>query len=260
MSARTEVENYVVCGWRDFRVAEWVIKSLPLLEVAFSHPPCPIYTLSLDKGLLPKGKNDCSLEDFRRKQKVVMSGGFEGTEGHMKAVSDMWEVRGLVGPLWQSEVVLMLEPDSYITRRKKRSPIVNVRQRQELWSTSGKVDAVIVLPEKSANLSDEEYYQMIHKHIAPASWCANVENPSYFEIINRLQKQEVWDLVRFFVHKPRPHASFLDMTRNLTLEEVGEQLYIHLLDMVLSNRYEVNHLVPPDKEAQVIMNNVAREL
>ena len=46
----------------------------------------------------------------------------------------------------------MLEPDSYIVRQKGRQPIVNIEQREQLWSTSGLVDAVILLPEKEVDV------------------------------------------------------------------------------------------------------------
>jgi glycerol-3-phosphate cytidylyltransferase-like family protein len=76
-------------------------------------------------------------------------------------------------------VVLMLEPDSYITKYKAREPIVNMEQRSDLWSTSGLVDGVILLLEKDEDVSIEEHYGQIHQHIQPAVWCVNVENPDW---------------------------------------------------------------------------------
>jgi len=51
MSAKQEVERYILNNWADATVARWVISQLELLKRAYSFPPCPVYVLSLKEGL-----------------------------------------------------------------------------------------------------------------------------------------------------------------------------------------------------------------
>lgn len=258
MGTRLEVENFITSSWIDKRVASWVIGKLPLLEYGFTHPPCPVYNLSLEKGLVLE--NIPFQGDFEHSNKLVMSGGFEGTEGHLKVVQEMYETRALTGKV-QNPIVLMLEPDSYIRNRKQREPLVNLHQRKSLWSTSGLVEAIIVLPDKPESLSAHDFYdKQIHRLIAPASWCVNIGNPHYFEIMNRGEEEMQYDLVRLFVHHIEVHTSFLNSTRRLTGEEVRAKLRDYLLELVKCNRYTTTGFISPEEEVNIYMERIASGL
>ena len=257
MSVRNEVESYITNSWQDKKVAKWVIGSLPLLEKGFTHSPCPVFNLSFEHGLVKKYEASTD-NTFRNNRKIVMSGGFEGTEGHMHAVSELREVRALT---INAPFVLMLEPDSYITQQKGRHPIVNIKQREQLWSTSGLVENIILLPEKEDGVSSEKHYLQIHKHIAPAVWCANVENPYWLEIITRMQESEELDIIRVFKHWPELHTSFINSTKDLSAEEVKNTLYSYFLDFCRKPEiYAVPHLTTPEEIAKIIVERVVKDL
>lgn len=260
MSVRNEVESYITDNWQDKRVAGWVIGSLALLEKGFTYPPCPIFNLSFEHGLVKK--HGIPTDDtFRGSRKIVMSGGFEGTKGHMHAVAEMREVRALTADI-DTPLVLMLEPDSYITQLKRRNPIVNISQREQLWSTSGLIDVIILLPEKKSEVSDEEHYKHIYKCIAPAVWCANVDNPHRLEIITRMQEEdEALDIIRIFKHGPQLHTSFVNSTKDLTAEEVKKTIYPYFLNLCKNPEiYNVPHSTTPEEIAKIIAERVVNGL
>jgi hypothetical protein len=222
MGARAEVESRVRSGWIDPKVAEWVLRNFPLLEFDGASLACPVYKLD----------DVSSVAKFKDRLKIVISGGFEGTKGHLEAIRrDLPEIRALDREKWGALLVVMLEPDSYIITRKGRKPIVNLDERQELWSASGLVDAVIILPEEKRNESVASRYALIHKKIEPALWCTNKENPSHYEILMR-RDLNMFDISRLLLHEPRPHASFLASTQKLKAEEVRVRLRDYITDLV----------------------------
>jgi len=259
MSARNEVEDNILNIWRDKRVAKWVVGGLPLLREGLTHQPCPVFKLSLGDGLSPE--NDVIFDgDFGNNRKMVMSGGFEGTRGHLWSVKEMREARALMADA-SIFLVLMLEPDSYIIRQKGRQPIANIEQRTQLWSISGLVDAVILLPEKEEGVPDEEHYLKIHRQIAPAVWCANAENPHWLKIITRMQAAGSVEIVRLFKHRPELHTSFLSSTRELSVRGVRKALYPYVLGLVKdTGSYQVPHFLTPEQTTKIILERVARGL
>jgi hypothetical protein len=257
MSARSEVENNIQASWKDKKVARWVISNLPLLKESFTHSPCPVFTLSLDDGL--QQKSGPIFSDFRWTPKIVMSGGFEGTKGHVLAAKEMWETRALRAE--KSPLVIMLEPDSYIANQKGRKPIVDIKYREKLWSTSNLVDALILLPEKKEGVSVEQHYLGVHEQIAPALWCANVENRHWLEIIYRgLQQTEPFDLNRLYIQRPQPHTSFVAATRDLSAREVKKALYPYILGIVRSGTYQLPHFLTDEQTAQILFEEIKRGL
>lgn len=260
MGVRAEIEGSIIDRWSDKDVASWVIKKLPLLRYGFTHSPCPVYGLSLEQGLIPLNDTDFSLDKFKEKDKIVMSGGFEGTEGHIKVVNEMYETRILTNKS-SSPIVLMIEPDSYIQKQKKREPLVSLNQRIALWSTSGLVEAVMVLPEKPDDLSVIDFYDhKIPELISPSTWCVNVENPYFFEIMNRGASSPTYDLIKLFVHHIEVHTSFLNSTRLLKKDDVKEELQSYLLDLIKSNKYTSTKLLSPEEEVEMFMQRIAEGL
>lgn len=254
MGARAEVESRVRSEWFDPKVAEWVLRNFPLLEFDGASLACPVYKLD----------DVSSVAKFKDHLKIVISGGFEGTEGHLEAIRDLPGIRALDREKWGALLVVMLEPDSYIITRKGRKPIVNLDERQELWSTSGLVDAVIILPEEKKDESATARYAFIHKKIEPALWFANVENPNHYEILMR-QDLTMFDISRLLLHEPRPHASFLASTQKLNAEEVRKRLREYITDMVKNGagRYNVQPDVPSgelDYIAGVFINEALKGL
>lgn len=258
MSVKKEVERHIVTHWRDGQVAKWVLDRTPLLERGNTHPSCPVLSLSIKEGLHVEVGDENLLKDFREAPKVVTSGGFEGNRGHIRVVSDMQEVRILTNPV--RFVVLMLEPDSYITKHKAREPLVNMKQRSDLWSTSGLVDAVILLPEEDEDMSTEERYVQIHQHIQPAVWCANIENPDWHQIITRGGLDFI-SLVRILVHKNEVHTSFLHSTMNLSVEELREALLEYSLEIARkTSSHQSSMIISPEQIARIIYGRFVQGL
>ncbi len=256
MGARAEVESHIYSNWADRRVANWVIKSLPLLERGFTHPPCPVYSLSLENGL--EQKNDTPFPgEFKTTSKIVISGGFEGTYGHLMAIKDVHEVRAITAKD-DSFVVLMLEQDSYIVNRKKRSPMVNIDQREKLWSTSGLVDAVILLPDQDITVNLASYFSRVHELIQPAVWCANIENKYWREIISRGELNQDIEAVRITDFESYLHTSFLASTMNFESQELKVQLYNYVLELVKKTETpQVLENVSPEEIAKIVFERVA---
>jgi len=256
---RAEVEARIYEGWRDKDVAKWVISKFSLLEHGYTHPECPVYQLSLSDGLQLDNNNN-KYPNFNATKKLVMSGGFEGIEGHLKVVEEMQEVRTLTADS-SSLIVLMIEPDSYVINRKQREPLINLRQRTGLWSTSGLVDAIICLPDKPDDISASEFYDhRIHDLISPATWCVNVEHPHYFDISNRGISSPSHDLLRLFVHHIEVHTSFLSSTKGLTKDEGREKLRNYLLELIKSDRYVTTKLFTPEEELELYWERIAKGL
>lgn len=231
MSVQQEVEHRIREGWQDSKVANWVIKNLPLLEHGYTHRQCPVYKLDLERGLTQLNNEFHEIAQFKEKPKIVISGGFEGTRGHMAALDEVYEHRTLTADS-NTPVVIMLEQDSYILKHKQRQPLVNLKERTELWSTSGLVDTVIVLPEQPNNGQLTDFYRQIHGHIAPANWCVNVENKRWHEIILRGEVEWIIDAGRLLSNESFVHTSFLAATSSLRGNQVAENLKKYILDLV----------------------------
>lgn len=258
MSAKNEVERHIVARWHDGQVARWVLDRMPLLEKGNTHPSCPVLSLSMEEGLHVEVGDESLLKDFREAPKIVASGGFEGNRGHIRVVSDMEEVRILTNP--ERLVVLMLEPDSYITKHKAREPIVNMEQRSDLWSTSGLVDAVISLPEKDEDMGTEEHYGQIHQHIQPAVWCVNIENPDWCQIILRGELDSI-SLVRIFAHKNEVRSSFLHSTMNLSVGELRKALLDYSLEIAKkASSHQSSMIISPEQIAGIIYDKFVQGL
>jgi glycerol-3-phosphate cytidylyltransferase-like family protein len=258
MSVKKEVERQVFAHWQDERVAEWVLDRMPLLEKGSTHSLCPVLSLSMEKGLRVKVGDESLLNNFRKAPKIITSGGFEGNRGHIRVVSDMQEVRMLTNP--ERLVVLMLEPDSYIAKHKAREPIVNMEQRSDLWSTSGLVDAVILLPEEDGDMKTEKRYVQIHRHIQPAVWCANIENPDWQQIIMRGELDFI-SLVRILVHKNEVHTSFLRSTMNMSAGELKEALLKYSLEIAKkASSHQSSMIISPEQIAGIIYDKFVQGL
>ena len=258
MGVKNEVEHHIITSWQDRQVARWVLDRLSLLEKGNTHPSCPVLSLSMEEGLHLEVGDENILKDFHEAQKIVASGGFEGNRGHIRAVSDMEEVRVLTNP--DRLVVLMLEPDSYITKHKAREPLVNIEQRSDLWSTSGLVDAVILLPEEDEDMSTEEHYGQIHQHIQPAVWCVNIENPDWRQIIMRRELDFI-DLVRIIVHKNEVHSSFLHSTMNLSVGELRMAFLDYSLEIAKkASSHQSSTIISPEQIAGIIYDRFVQGL
>lgn len=228
MGVRNEFESNIYSNWNDRRVARWVVDRLPLLERAFSKPPCPVFTLSLD-GTLDQIDGE-PFDNFKETPKLLMSGGFEGTNAHIQVAKEMRDAKAL-SMSEDSLCVFLLEPDSYISQ-KGRDPIFDIHERVTLWSTSGLLDGIVCLPEKSSKTDISEHYLNIHQALSPAGWCSNPENPSYFEIVTRMREQESFELIRLFKNQPEIHSSFLDSTRKMKVRQVNKTLKNYVFDLV----------------------------
>ena len=120
---------------------------------------------------------------------------------------------------------------------------------------------MILLPEKEVDVPDEEHYLQIHRRIAPAVWCANVENPYWLKIITRMQADGPVDIIRLFKHRPELHTSFLTSTRELSAMEVRKALYPYMLGLVRdTDSYQVPHFLTPEQTTNVVLRRVARGL
>jgi hypothetical protein len=231
MGIKQEVENNIAQNWKDKQVAKWVISKLPLLEIGFKHSECPVYSIDFENGLISKnGIGDPEL--FKSKPKLVMSGGFEGTRGHISVVGNMYETMSLSRKQnWMA--VLLLEPDSYIHNMKKRKPLTTLSQRESLWKTSGMLDAIVLLPDSSTIKDKTNFYFKINKLIGTAEWCASIENPAWKEIITRQGVQWCLDASRIYGDELYIHSSFLDSTKNIEARELERKLFEDVLSRVL---------------------------
>ncbi len=260
MSVAAEVKQDIMNRWREPRVARWVIDQLPLLHQDGERPSVPVYALSLRTGLRQLNNASSRFSDFRNTQKLVISGGLEGTAGQTRAIKEIDEIRTLTSGHEKTAIAVMIEPDRFIIDQKCRRPIVNQRQRSLLWSTSGLIDAVINLPRRQRGVIPTNHYSRIHDHIAPAEWVTNVENPARFEIIMRKDRKAL-DIIRLIKHQPMPHTSFLEATRTLSVQETRAALFDHLLGMVKKpDLYTISEFIPPKESAAILYQEMSRGL
>ncbi len=207
------IKKRIYNGWTDEKVATWVISQLPLLDIGERHTSVPVLKLSLEKGLeVDSGIID--LETFKNSNKLVISGGFEGNQGHLLAIENLNDSQILAYPNYLK--VLQLEPDSYVVNTKKRQPLLNLSERVVLWSTSQKVDTVVILPERQEFQGIESHYTEIDRLIQPANWFASTDNPYWRKIITRPGKNII-DISQLVDHEPEMHTSFLMSTRNMNV-------------------------------------------
>ncbi len=254
-----EARRYIQENWKDLRVANWVINKLPLLELGNRFPPCPIYTISISDGLSLSRNLPSNITEFQSSKKLVISGGFEGTAGHMSAIKDMEEAR-IFTDGGSHKVVIMLEPDSYIRKFKEREPLMKLNERSFLWSTSSLVDAVILLPEREQSMSKYDHYASIAKAISPATWCVNVENKHKQEILTRSVGKEGVNLNGLFINKPEVHASFLHSTMNMDATQVEDGLFEYLLKLLKSGQFINTNQIDIESLAAVLLNDLTSSL
>ena len=254
MSAKQEVERYILNNWADATVARWVISQLELLKRAYSFPPCPVYVLSLKEGLHRKNGAE-SRDEFLDKPKLVTSGGFEGVHGHVRLIEeDLYETRALMRKdRSELPIALLLEPDQYI-ETKKRKPLVTLKQREEMWSTSGLVDAVVLLPEADSGFTDERYLA-IHQILVPAAWSTTIENPHHFNIVMR--GQHAIDIILLVAHYPEPHTSFLCSTRDVPAKAFPNMLFQYMLELA---RNPKAYILPPLQDPEDIAAEICSRL
>ncbi len=129
-----------------------------------------------------------------------------------------------------------------------------------LWSTSGLVDAVILLPEEDEDMSTEEHYGQIHQHIQPAVWCVNIENPDWRQIIMRRELDFI-DLVRIIVHKNEVHSSFLHSTMNLSVGELRMAFLDYSLEIAKkASSHQSSTIISPEQIAGIIYDRFVQGL
>lgn len=230
MSVERQVKNQIIKTWKDKQVANWVIDSLPLLEVGLAQQECPIYTFSLEDGL--KQTNIAKpIQRFKETPKLVMSGGFEGTIGHLRAVDNLHEIRALTTK-GDCLLVLMLEPDSYIRNVKERDPLINLPQREILWSTSGLINAVILIPDSSLIENKGVYFSRLSERIGQTRWCTSIENPAWREIITRDDMSGALDIIRANNDELYVHTSLLASSKNVRPDEMKQRIYDDILSRI----------------------------
>ena len=211
-----QVKDRIRDEWLDPGVANWVISQLPLLDMA-TKPARPILSLSEIQSTNPL-----------RQKKLVLSGGLEGTTGHVKAFGFARETRALMGeyPVDGLPIFALLEPDSFIAQ-KNRTPLATQPERANLWATSGLVDGVILLPDRNQNADPASHYLAIYESVAPASWLTTGDNPAITEILKRGPKKG-FDIGNIVPRTITPHASFLSETKSMERDDVRTALFEHI--------------------------------
>lgn len=212
-----QIKERILDEWLDAGVAKWVISQLPLLDLP-PKPACQILSLS-------EIKPPFILQPIK---KLVLSGGLEGTSGHVSAMEFARETRALMkeNPIEDLPIFALLEPDSFI-ERKGRKPLVTQAERAKLWATSDLADGVILLPDASRNIDQASHYQIIHESIAPALWLTTGENSAMIEILKRGPKNGI-DVGTIVPRTISPHASFLAETKPMGKNDVKEALFRHV--------------------------------
>lgn len=227
---RTEVCERVRDKWLDPRVAELVIAQMMAWRIEVAERS-PIVGLRYgDQGLEFIGSAPWWLE----MDKYVTSGGFEGSVGHQRALMELREAKVLGGQ--GALIVLLLEPDSYIRKRKRREPLATLEERAEIWATSGLCDAVVCLPDLPAGINQTGHYELVHERLKPARWCTNVNHPYLREVILRGGKQAV-DLFQIFQTPASIHVSVLASTQGMRWEEAVESLRQRVMDIAKSGEF-----------------------
>lgn len=246
MAGIEAVKNAIDYTWADPRVAAWVKCCLPLLEFGFTYPPCPVFQLSFNDGLSTVSGQLTPLE-FQTKSKIGITGGFEGDRRHLALIG---EIRDQPHQN-DSFIALFLEPDSYFESLKQRPPLINLVDRVEFWSTSGQVDAVVILPEH-ADISTLAYYLQIHTLTAPISWCVNEENPYWQEMAN-YANQPPFNLI-YPSRQPILGINFLYSTQSTTAEKLPQLLYEHLYNLCQDATYQIPPEVTPRQQAWQLLS------
>lgn len=221
--------------WLDAGVAKWVISQLPLLDMA-AKPACPILSV-------PEVKFLNQPPPIKR---LVISGGLEGTTGHVKAFGFAHETRALMKkhPLDGLPIFALLEPDAFITQ-KGRKPLATQPERAQLWATSGLVDGVILLPDRDQEVDPTPHFLTIHKSIAPALWLTTGENPAMVEILKRGSPKNGIDVGAIIPRTITPHASFLAETKPMGRDDVRAALFEHVALLYRQKHQATFTLLPP---------------
>lgn len=201
---------------------------------------------------------------LRSVKKLVLSGGLEGTAGHVGAMKFAHETRTLMeeDPIDGLPIFALLEPDSYI-RKKGREPLATQQERAELWATSGLVDGVVLLPDRDQDPSPARRYPKIHELLAPALWLTTDDNPAMVEILRRGLKTaiDIGDIIPRTIDKP--HATFLSNTRSMKRTDVRAALFEHIA-LLYSEKYRYSfQILSADTYLDVIeaiVDELAKEL
>lgn len=218
------IAQHIRDTWADAVVAEWVLENLELLWIHNTKDQAPIYHISRDN-------NSYIFADQPPPphKKLVLSGGLEGTRGHVDAVSYLSEAAALMNGTFMT--TLLLEPDSYARNQKNREPLVYQYERAELWSKTGLVDVVICLPDKPEDESWKARCELISILLGPETeWYTTSEHPQLLEVLTRSMKNFI-NLLQLIPETPSVHASFLAATKNMSEEEFNPALleYEHRL-------------------------------
>lgn len=225
--ARSRVVERITNTWKSPVVAHWVIEQLPLLTMTPATKR-PVWNVDVIGNWEHVDGLMMNERTFRKSPKVLLSGGLEGTKGHMSAVEQMYEHNWLVGAT-TSLIGLVLEPDSYI-ESKGRKPLLHQRERADLWAESGMVDMVITLPEFPTGFTDRTY-QNLHRWLQPAVWMCSSRSPFMEQVITR-DGTEAIVLPRIIEEIVAPHGSFLASTQPMSVEETWEALLGHVRVML----------------------------
>ncbi len=223
------VKNKILTDWENNDVANWVISNLQLLELGEEYPQVSVFKINYDTGVTPYA-NSLADKTILKNPKLLISGGLEGTKGHLRSIKQIREIGALINQQ-SAAIFVLLEPDSYIRKQKSREPLITLEQRVHLWSTSGEVDAVVVLPEILEQEEKEIRYRKVHELLYPALWCTSVENPHHLQIIRRGMDYAL-DVIRLLNHNLEIHTSFLASTRNMSIEEVEAALRDYVVNLV----------------------------
>ena len=212
-----KVKQKIFDSWLDHQVAHWVIDQLKLLNLESSRVEATILSLSSTGEI-----SDPSI-DFSKKLNFIISGGLEGTVGHVAALTEIYEAKILMDANLDREVTLLLEPDSYI-KNKGREVLVSQAERAVLWANSGLADCVIMLPDEIMNV---DRYAFLEKLFEPAIWFVTIDNPGIKEIRNRTDFDGIYafQIIKLLM---KPHASFLAETQLKKKWKVLNELYQYL--------------------------------
>lgn len=237
-----QVRERIRDEWADTAVANWVIEQLPLLDLA-THPARPILQLSDVQPPPP----------LRSVKKLVLSGGLEGTAGHVAAMKFAHETRALMedDSIDGFPIFALLEPDSYIGK-KGRKPLVTQPERAKLWATSGLVDGVVLLPDRDQDPSPALRYPKIHELLAPALWLTTGDNPAMVEILRRglTTAIDIGDIIPRTIDKP--HATFLSNTKSMRKDEVRTALFEHIALQYTQKYRHSFHILSADTYLDIV--------
>ena len=235
IEAQQKIITEVTQAWIDPLTAQWAIQELPLLS-RLPSAEVPILEITRDYQLFMQ--NDVTrLATFLDTPKLVASGGFEGTAGHVNMTREMLDTSRVLsmGQPYSIHTGVMLESNSF-AYAKGRDPIIPQELRTQLWAQSGLVDFVITLPDQPNDPSLlSNHYQNIHQLLGRTLWSASVENPHWREIIDRGLQGNYYIPCLLNEEFYSPSTSFIAETQNLTFTQLVMRLRSNLKETVRHN-------------------------